>query len=157
MSEADVVQELVEFTTILLAGVSVYFTIVSAYTAAMNYFIGGAAFVARFFAYVFVSMVLTMLVIVMMGAAQTHAGLIARLEELHAAGELTAVGRALLANADASMVRIMGHAHSIDEIVRSSINTVLGSTYLVLFYMTFFHRWKPEIMPIQVVQGSNVQ
>lgn len=155
MSEADVVQELVEFTTILLAGVSVYFTIVSAYVAAMNYFIGGAGFIARSFAFAFVSVVLTMLLIVMLGAVQTHAGLIARLDELQSLGQLTAVGRAVLSNAETSMISFAGRAFSIDSFVRTSIYLVLAATYLALFYMTFFHRWKPEVMPIQVVQGPN--
>lgn len=154
MSEADVVQELVEFTTILLAGVSVYFTIVSAYVAAMNYFIGGAGFVARLFAFCFVCVVLSMLLIVMMGAVQTHAGLIARLEELRDLGQLTAVGRAVLANAESGVFMVAGRALSIDAFVRGSIYVVLAATYIAFFYMTFFHRWKPEVMPIQVVQGS---
>ena len=155
MNEADVVQELVEFTTILLAGVSVYFTIVSAYTAAMNYFIGGASFTARLFAYGFVSVVLTMLLIVMLGAVQTHAGLIARLDELNAAGQLTAVGRAVLGNAETGMIVVAGQALSIDAFVRGSIYVVLAATYVALFYMTFVHRWKPEIMPVQVIQDPN--
>ena len=49
MSEGEVVEQLVEFTTILLAGVSVLFTVVSAYIAALNYFIGSANFAARLF------------------------------------------------------------------------------------------------------------
>lgn len=154
MTEAEVVEQLVEFTTILLAGVSVYFTIVSAYTAAMNYFIGGANFAARLFAYIFVSVVLSMLVIVMFGAVQTHAGLIARLQELSDAGQLTAAGRAVLDNAKGDMIELAGRALSIDTIVRWAIYTVLGSTYVALFYMTFVHRWSTEVMPISIVPGK---
>lgn len=154
MSEAEVVEQLVEFTTILLAGVSVYFTIVSAYTAAMNYFIGGANFAARLFAYVFVGVVLSMLVIVMFGAVQTHAGLVARLVELDAAGQLSAAGKAVLANAEGDMIDIAGRTLSIDTFVRGAIYVVLASTYIALFYMTFVHRWSTEVTPITIVPGK---
>jgi len=155
MTEADVVQELVEFTTILLAGVSVYFTIVSAYTAAMNYFIGGANFLARLFAYIFVSVVLTMLLVVMVGATQTHAGLVARLAELQQAGQLTAVGKAVLENATGQVMTFGGMTFSIDVLVRTMLYAVLGATYLALFYMSFVHRWRTEVMPITLVPDPN--
>ena len=92
MSEGEVVAELVEFTNIVMVGVSLIFSIVSAYVVALNYFIGSANLLARFGSFLFITLTLGMLMVVMMGAQATHAGLIARLAELEAQGQLTAAG-----------------------------------------------------------------
>jgi hypothetical protein len=150
MTEAEVVALLVDYTNILLAGVSVYFTIVSAYIAALNYFVGGANFLARFVAYLFVCVVLAMLLVVLFGAQQTHIGLIARLEELAAAGQLSAAGQAVLANS-AGGFTIQGVDVSVDDTVRAFIYGVFTATFLVLFHMSFFHRWQAETVPVEIV------
>jgi hypothetical protein len=46
-----------------------------------------------------VSLILSLLLVVMLGAESTHASLIARLAEFEANGEITAAGRGALANA----------------------------------------------------------
>ncbi|NWG54554.1 MAG: hypothetical protein HXY28_12605 [Hydrogenophilaceae bacterium] len=148
MSEGEVVEQLVEFTNILLLGVSVFFTVVSAYIAALNYFIGQAAFIARFLAFLFVTVVLLMLGAVMMGGQLSHEGLIARLDELNQQGALSAAGRALLANsADRP---IFGIGLSLDDSVRLGVWTVSAVIYASLFYLTFFHRWRPDIVPVSL-------
>jgi hypothetical protein len=151
MSEADVVDKLVEFTQVTLAGVSVYFTIVSAYVAALNYFIGSAAMVARLLAFLFFCVVLGMLVAVMAGAQVTHAALIARLRELNATGELSAVGKALLTNTEGTAIAYAGYAFSIDALIQGIVYAVLGITFVALFFMTFFHRWQQETVPVALV------
>ena len=84
MSEGEVVPELVEFTNILLAGVSLIFSIVSAYVVALNYFIGSIQFLARFASFAFMTLILGMLMMVMIGAQDTQIGLIERLREIEA-------------------------------------------------------------------------
>ncbi|MBI1185919.1 MAG: hypothetical protein GC206_01015 [Alphaproteobacteria bacterium] len=148
MSEGEVVEQLVEFTNILLLGISVFFTVVSAYIAALNYFIGQAALIARFLAFLFVTVVLLMLGAVMIGGQLSHEGLIARLDELNQEGLLSASGRALLANsADSPM---FGMGLSLDDAVRVGVWTVSGVLYVALFYLTFFHRWRPDIVPVSL-------
>lgn len=155
MSEAEVVGELVEFTNILLAGVSLIFTIVSAYVVALNYFIGSSNFMARLGSFVFVTLILGMLIAVMMGAQATHAGLVARLHELAAQGDLSAAGRAVLANAEPAWVgALTGHRYSIDEIVRVCVWSGLGFVYLALAYLTFLHRWTPDAIPVSIEQRA---
>jgi hypothetical protein len=145
MSEGEVIEQLVEFTAILLAGVSVLFTVVSAYVVALNYFIGEANLLARALTFVFVSLILGMLVFVMMGAQVTQIGLVDRLVELEQAGELTAAGHAALANArPENGFDIMGQ-RSIDDIVRLCIWSGLGFIYIALAYLTFVHRWRPDV------------
>jgi hypothetical protein len=151
MSEGEVVGELVEFTNILMVGVSLIFSIVSAYVVALNYFIGSANFLARLGSFAFMTLILGMLMMVMLGAQATHMGLIARLAEIEAAGELSAAGRAVLANAAPEWVgALTGHRYSIDEVVRVCVWTGLGFVYLALAYLTFLHTWTPDAIPVTI-------
>jgi hypothetical protein len=151
MSEGEVVGELVEFTNILLVGVSLIFSIVSAYVVALNYFIGSSNMLARLGSFAFVTLILGMLMIVMTGAQVTHAGLIERLSELEAGGQLTAAGRAVLHNARPEWTgALTGQGYSIDDVVRSCIWTGLGFIYLALAYLTFMHRWTPDAIPVSI-------
>jgi hypothetical protein len=152
MTEGEVVEQLVNFTNILLAGVSLIFSVVSAYVVALNYFIGSANFSARTAGFAFISLVLGLLVVVMMGAQSTQQGLIDRLRELEAGGEITAAGRAVLANAtpDPALVAALGGVGSIDAIVRVCAWAVLIGVYIALFYMTFLHKWTPDAIPISI-------
>jgi hypothetical protein len=138
MTEGEVVEQLIEYMSLLLLGVSIIFTVVSTYIVALNYFVGDAHFVARLGAFAFVSLILTLLLVVMLGAEGTHAGLIARLAEFEASGELTAAGRGALENARGG----------IDGIVRLLLWVGMISVYAVLGYMTFLHRWKPDIVNV---------
>ncbi len=147
MSEGEVVEQLVNFTSILLAGVSVLFTVVSAYIAALNYFIGEANFSARAASFAFLSLILGMLFFVMMGAQQTQIGLVERLMELEQNGELTAAGRAALANAAG---RDGSTGISIDDAVRLFIWVALALIYLGLGYLTFGHKWRRDIIAVEV-------
>jgi hypothetical protein len=154
MSEGEVVEQLVEFTSILLLGVSVLFSVVSAYVVALNYFIGEANLLARVATFAFVTLILGMLVFVMMGAQATQTGLIDRLEELRDAGQLSAAGYAVLANAmpDAA-IDILGQ-HSIDDVIRVCIWAGLGFIYLALAYLTFVHRWRPDVYRVALQQKA---
>lgn len=93
---------------LVVLGMSLIFSVVSAYVVALNYFVGEATFRARFCAYTFVSLILALLLVVIIGAQNTHNGLMERLVELDAAGDLTAAGRAVLVNSRSG----------IDDIVR---------------------------------------
>ena len=153
MSEGEVVEQLVEFTNILLVGVSLIFSIVSAYVVALNYFIGSANFLARLGSFLFITLILGMLMVVLMGAQTTHAGLVERLGELHAEGQLTAAGRAVLANATPEWAgAVSGRRYSIDEVVRLCVWIGLGFTYFALAYLTFLHRWTPDAIPVSIEQ-----
>lgn len=155
MTEADVVSELVEFTNILMVGVSLIFSIVSAYVVALNYFIGSSNLLARFGSFLFITIVLGMLVVVMAGAQATHMGLIARLHELQSTGQLTAAGAAVLANATPEWVGVItGNRYSIDEVIRACVWAGLGFVYLALAYLTFLHRWTPDAIPVTIEDRS---
>jgi hypothetical protein len=148
MSEGDVISELVEFTNILMVGVSLIFSIVSAYVVALNYFIGSANFLARLGSFAFITLVLGMLMVAMAGAQATHMGLIDRLNELREAGELTAAGRAVLANATQEGGLL--EDYSIDDVIRLCVWGGLGFTYVALGYLTFLHKWTPDAIPVTI-------
>ncbi len=150
MTEAEVFEQLVQFTNLLLSGVGVFFTVISAYVAALNYFIGGANFLARLAAFIFVSFVLAMLASVMWGAQALQDGLIARLEEIRDESGLSAAGRAALANAQGGDL----FGVSIDTIVRYGVWGAVGITILVFVYLSFVHRWRPEVVPVQITQAD---
>ena len=149
MSEGEVVEQLVGFTNILLSSVGLIFSIVSAYVVALNYFIGEANFMARLSSFVFMTLVLGMLMVVMAGAQVTHAGLIARLVELQGLNQLTAAGHALLANSTPEWIGAVTHRHySIDDIINVCVWGGLGFVYLGLAYLTFIHRWAPDVINV---------
>lgn len=151
MTEGEVVEQLVHFTDTLLLGVSLIFSVVSAYVVALNYFIGQANFMARLASFAFMTLVLGMLLVTMMGAGATHSGLVARLHELSGEGRLTVAGQALLTNAapDARWA-VLGQAYSIDEIIRLCVLAGLGMVYFALAYLTFIHSWKPDVVAVSV-------
>ncbi len=140
MSEGEVVEQLIGYMSLLLLGVSIIFTVVSTYIVALNYFVGDAHFIARLGAFAFVSLILLLLLVVMLGAESTHAALIARLAEFEAGGEISAAGRGALANA----------RNGIDGLVRILLWLGMVSVFAVLGYMTFLHRWKPDIVNVSL-------
>jgi hypothetical protein len=115
---------------------------------ALNYFIGSSNLAARFGSFAFISLVLLMLVMVVVGVQTAHAGLIARLLELKAEGHLTAAGRALLANA----TTVAAGGHSVDGILSMGAMAGLGFVYIALGYLTFIHRWSPDAIPVTIQQ-----
>ena len=152
MGEADVIQELVEFTNILLFGVSVLFSIISAYVVALNYFVGEAPITGKLAAFVFLSLILGLLALVMVGAEQTHAGLVARLIELRDANQLTAAGRAVLQDSILP-ARSSIAGRGLDEVIRTCIWVGIGAVYAGLAYLTFVYRWKPDVYRVAVEKG----
>jgi hypothetical protein len=73
-----------------------------------------------------------------------HSALIDRLRELDALGQLTAAGKGALANTEGRSFSVQGTNLSIDATVQAICYSVLGLTFLVTFYMTFFWRWTPD-------------
>lgn len=67
MTEGEVMEQIVGYMSLLLLGVSIIFTVVSTYIVALNYFVGEAQFVARLGAFAFVSLILALLLVVMVG------------------------------------------------------------------------------------------
>jgi hypothetical protein len=91
----------------------------------------------------------------MAGASSTHAGLIARLVELESQHQLTAAGQALLANAHPEWVGAITHRrYSIDDIVNICVWGGLGFVYLGLAYLTFIHKWAPDVINVALEKSK---
>lgn len=140
MSEGEVMEQIVGYMSLLLLGVSIIFTVVSTYIVALNYFVGDAQLIARVGAFAFVSLILALLLVVMVGAQTAHDGLIERLRELQAENALTAAGEAALRNA----------ATGVDSAVRILTWLGMSAVFAALGYMTFIHRWKPDVVNVQL-------
>jgi hypothetical protein len=78
-------------------------------------------------------------------------GLIARLRELDAQHQLTAAGRAFLFNSTPEWIGMITHRrYSIDDIIRIFVWTGLGFVYFGLLYLTFVHRWTPDVINVAI-------
>lgn len=140
MTEGEVMEQTIGYMSLLLLGVSIIFTVVSTYIVALNYFVGEANLLARVGAFAFVSLILVLLLVVMVGAQTAHDGLIERLREIEADGALTAAGRATLSNA----------SNGVDAAVRMLTWLGMIAVFAALAYMTFLHRWKPDIVNVAI-------
>ena len=131
MTEADTIPLLIEFMHVLLAGISVYFTIVSAYVVGLYAFLARAKLVLKLVAFLFFTLIFFFLMQFNYGAGVFQRGLVDVLVGLEATTGLSAAGQTALDSARSGM--------------NAKVRTVmwLGSlaTYLALFYLTFFHRW----------------
>jgi hypothetical protein len=142
MSEGEVVEVLVTQTSILLAAVGVFFSVVSVYLAGLNYFLAEETALTRFIALFFVTIALVMVVVIMYGAQLQHDGLIQRLVELKAQGGLSAAGKAALGNNTVGLRYMQGRVLTIDEAVIYVTWTSAVLTYLGLVFLTFFYKWR---------------
>jgi hypothetical protein len=143
MSESEILEQLAAFTDTVLTGVTVFFSVISAYVAALNYFISRTSILGRLSGFLFLTFVLALLAAVMLGAQTTHAGLIASLEAL-GPEQLSPAGRAALGNASLDMLYLPGLHVSIDTCVRVGLWGGLALTYFGLFLLTFVFRWGDE-------------
>ena len=130
MSEADVIEQMVEYQNILLLGVSVFFTIISAYVVAVWAFLRHAGLGLRAFCFFFLTLVTAFLGRVAYGSQQVHDGLVATLVEIDRTRGLSPAGEAALYNA----------LTGLDEIVQQSLFFALVIVYIALFFLTFFAR-----------------
>lgn len=149
MSEGEVVELLVTQTSILLSGVGVFFGVISVYLAGLNYVLNEESVATKIIAFVFVSIALGMVMVIMYGAQIQHTGLIERLVELKAQGQLTSAGRAALGNYTSGYRYMMGHQLTIDEAVVYFTWGSAALTWLALTYLTFFYKWRPSPLPVR--------
>lgn len=130
MTEADVIEQMVEYQNILLLGVSVFFTVISAYVVAVWAFLRHAGFGLRAFSFFFLTLITAFLVRVAYGSQQIHDGFIATLVEIDVAIGLSPTGDAALNNA----------VSGLDDVIQQSMFFAVIIVYIALFFLTFFAR-----------------
>jgi hypothetical protein len=134
LTEAETIEQLVEFQTVLLTGVTVYFTIISAYVVGLYAFLDEAGFLLKFFAFLFLTVTLLFLGTLFFGAANFQSGLVDVLREIDAdsARSLSPAGRAALGNADSG----------VDQYIRTGFLAASGGFYLALAVLTYWNGWR---------------
>jgi hypothetical protein len=130
MNEADVIEQMVEYQNILLLGVQVFFTVISAYVVAIWVFLRHAGAGLRIFSFFFLSLVLAFLGRIALGSAQVHDGFIATLAEIDRTTGLSPTGLAALNNSETGL----------DALIQQSLSGGLAIVYIALFFLTFFAR-----------------
>ena len=130
MTEADIIEQIIALMDVLMTGVSVYFTIVSAYIVALWAFLGRAAFVLKLFSFAFFTAAHGFIVSFFLGMRGQQVGLVEALRELDAQGELSAAGRAAIDNA----------SRGVDEQIAVVMWAVAAGFYIAAFALTFFNR-----------------
>lgn len=133
MTESEIIEQLVEFQNVLLTGVTVYFTIISAYIVGLYAFLDEAGFLLKFFAFIFLSVSLLFLGALFVGAANFQSGLVDALRDLDASGTVvSAAGRSALENANSG----------VDHYIRLAFLAASGGFYLALALLTFWNGWR---------------
>lgn len=130
MTEADVIEQLIEFMNVLMLGVSVFFTIVSAYIVALYAFLARAGGILRLFAFAFFSAAIAFLIVFFQGARVQHTGLIDTLYEIEGRQGLSPAGQAALINS----------ASGVDANIEMVMWAVGIGFYIATFLLTFFPR-----------------
>lgn len=130
MSEAEISNQLLALSGLALSGISVFFTLFSAYIVALYFFLHRAPLTMRVTVFIFLTLAVLYLGL-LANEMSTHAmGLHQALADLNAVKPIGAGGRALLHGGDSNMdLRWMNLAG-------------LGVNYLALLYLTFFYRWE---------------
>lgn len=134
MTEADIIEQLVEFQNVLLFGVSIYFTVISAYIVALYAFLDEAGWLLKFISFVFLTVTLAFVGVFFYGSASFQMGLVAALEQLEQdqSVQLSPAGLAALSN----------YRSGIDDWIRYVVAGVGGTFYLALAVLTFWNGWR---------------
>jgi hypothetical protein len=134
MSEADITSQMTAMMDLTLNGISVFFTIVSAYTVALFYFLGRAPIGLRITAFAFFSLTMLFLSIFAFNSFNHASALREALVELGRATDLSAVGRKAIGEG------VYGRGE-LDKLIRGMMWLGMGLVYLALCHFTFIHRW----------------
>ncbi|MEZ5939135.1 MAG: hypothetical protein R3C52_13110 [Hyphomonadaceae bacterium] len=134
MTEGEIIEQLVEFQNILLLGVSLFITIVSAYMVSLYTFLANAAFLARFFAFVFLTMTVAFLIAFFFGSSFVQSGLVEALTDLERDPNVSvsAAGRSIIANARSG----------VDDLIRFAVLASAIAFYVGLSLLTLWTGWR---------------
>ncbi|MFN3961153.1 MAG: hypothetical protein ACK4NP_14765 [Parvularculaceae bacterium] len=135
MTEADITEQMTMMMELTLSGISVFFTIVSAYTVALFYFLGRASMGLKLTAFGFFSLTLLFLAVFAYNSFNHAEALREALVELGATTDLSAVGDKAIGSG------VYGRG-DIDKMIRGMMWLGLGLVYVAMFFFTFFHRWR---------------
>jgi hypothetical protein len=129
MSEAEITNQLLALSGLALSGLSVFFTLFSAYIVALYFFLHQAPLTLRVAVFAFLTLSFFYLAAFARDMAEHARGLHQALADLDTQRPLTAGGKALL-------------AHDLNTNLRWANIGGLAMIYAGLLYLTFFYRWQ---------------
>lgn len=135
MTEADITEQMVMMMDLTLVGVSVFFSIVSAYILAIYYFLRRAPAGLKLTAFAFFTFTFAFLAIFAANTFSHAAALQTALVELGGRTELSAVGRT-------ATKQSLADREALDHTIRFMTWFGMGTVYAALTWFTFFHRWR---------------
>ncbi len=145
MNEAEITEQMVLMMDLTLAGVSVLFSIVSAYIVALYFFLRDAPFGLKLIAFVLFSLTFAFLCIFAANCFSHSASLHAALVELGETAALSPVGRSAIEP------RFIDRA-ALDETIQTITWTGMTLFYLALTYFTFLHNWRDHVPLLKPVR-----
>ena len=134
MTEADFTEQIVMTMELFLLGVSVLFTLMSAYVVALYFFLRRAGIALRVWAFAFLSFTIALLGVYSVGANRHNIGLRRGLEDLAAREGLSPLGT----------MAIEAQADLVNSVTIQSLWVIGLALYAALAYLTFLHRWPEE-------------
>jgi hypothetical protein len=136
MTEAELTNLTLESANSVLQVVAIYFSIVSAYIAALYYFLSQAPFLMKTIAFLFMSGALAFLGLTIVAIERTASGVVTALHALPARVAAPAPTN-LYFGLDAAL------EGRVDIAVMAGWAMAFG-LYVSLFYLTFLHPWRPK-------------
>jgi hypothetical protein len=137
MSEADITEQMVMMMDLTLAGVSVLFSIVSAYIVALFYLLNRAPFGLKMTAFAFFTLTMLFLAAFAANCFSHAASLQAALVELATATDVSPIGEAAVRDGLVDRSRL-------DQTIRWLSWAGMALIYAALTYFTFVHRWRRQ-------------
>ncbi len=134
MTEAEVTYQITIMMDMFFTGVSILFTVISAYIVGLYWFIRHTSIVLKSVAFGFFSFTLLLIAVNGVGAFRHMLSLNRALEEIAQTQELSAVGR--MASEPV--------AGDIFDYTATGMGILAALIYIGLFYLTFIHRWHDE-------------
>jgi len=134
MSEAEITEQMVMMMNLTLTGISIFFSIVSAYIVALFYFLRRAPFGYKLTAFGFFTFTLLFLSAFAANSFNHAAALQDALVALGRHSELSPVGAAAVAAGPLSRLFF-------DIAIRNLTWAGMAMVYMTLAYFTFFHPW----------------
>ncbi len=147
MNEAEITEQMVLMMDLTLAGVSVLFSIVSAYIVALYFFLRDAPLGLRLIAFLLFSLTFAFLCMFAANCFSHSASLQAALVELGNTTQLSAVGRSAIET------RLVDRA-ALDETIQWVTWVGMALFYLALTYFTFLHNWRDHVPLLKPVRQN---
>lgn len=136
MSEGELIQAMVEALEVVLAIVSIYFSVVAAYVSALWFFLRRSPFLMKAVAWLIFTGALVFIALAIIGTERLTAGLFDALEALP--------DRTVLPPAENMYLGFEAMLAYNHEYAIMAGFIVAFAMYFCLFYLTFFHRWREE-------------